>query len=118
MKASTLIYISLVLATCVLFFSSKFSSSLSYHSKEQQPQGDLILTYPIKEQGGLNSDQKSSKVIKEEMIKSRKGGLLGRKVRVTMEDDEIEDLTYHIDYHGVTTHPTPTPKHPQPMIHN
>ncbi|KAJ9132064.1 hypothetical protein P3X46_034577 [Hevea brasiliensis] len=24
------------------------------------------------------------------------------------------DLVYHIDYHGVTTHPIPTPKHPRP----
>ncbi|KAK8552394.1 hypothetical protein V6N12_040989 [Hibiscus sabdariffa] len=27
-------------------------------------------------------------------------------------DDEI--VNYHIDYRGVTTHPTPTPKHPKP----
>ncbi|TYG69989.1 hypothetical protein ES288_D05G275900v1 [Gossypium darwinii] len=27
-------------------------------------------------------------------------------------DDEI--VNYHLDYHGVTTHPTPTPKHPKP----
>ncbi|KAI3416726.1 uncharacterized protein J3R85_015179 [Psidium guajava] len=26
--------------------------------------------------------------------------------------DRTDDLVYHIDYHGVTTHPTPTPKHP------
>ncbi|KAJ8749756.1 hypothetical protein K2173_012307 [Erythroxylum novogranatense] len=28
----------------------------------------------------------------------------------------LDDLVYHIDYHGVTTHPTPTPapKHPKP----
>ncbi|CAK9157513.1 unnamed protein product [Ilex paraguariensis] len=25
-----------------------------------------------------------------------------------------DELLYHIDYHGVTTHPTPTPKHPRP----
>ncbi|KAL4280459.1 hypothetical protein GQ457_03G031470 [Hibiscus cannabinus] len=29
-----------------------------------------------------------------------------------MDDDEI--VNYHTDYHGVTTHPTPTPKHPKP----
>lgn len=28
-------------------------------------------------------------------------------------DDERE-LVYHVDYHGVTTHPDPTPKHPKP----
>ncbi|XP_021300018.1 uncharacterized protein LOC110428503 isoform X2 [Herrania umbratica] len=29
-------------------------------------------------------------------------------------NDNMEDLVYYIDYHGVTTHPTPTPKHPKP----
>lgn len=27
---------------------------------------------------------------------------------------EAEDIVYNIDYHGATTHPTPTPKHPTP----
>lgn len=27
---------------------------------------------------------------------------------------DAEDIVYHIDYHGATTHPTPTPKHPKP----
>ncbi|KAK9099879.1 hypothetical protein Scep_023309 [Stephania cephalantha] len=30
----------------------------------------------------------------------------------TSEDGE--ELVYHVDYHGVSTHPTPTPKHPRP----
>jgi hypothetical protein len=25
-----------------------------------------------------------------------------------------DELVYHVDYHGVTTHPTPTPRHPKP----
>ena len=25
-----------------------------------------------------------------------------------------EELVYHTDYHGVTTHPNPNPKHPKP----
>ncbi|RVW76685.1 uncharacterized protein LOC100852603 [Vitis vinifera] len=43
----------------------------------------------------------------------------------TMQEDSIavehrsssknlEEIVYHIDYHGVMTHPTPTPKHPKP----
>lgn len=28
--------------------------------------------------------------------------------------DSIDEVVYHIDYHGVTTHPTPTPRHPRP----
>ncbi|KGN65505.1 hypothetical protein Csa_019778 [Cucumis sativus] len=26
--------------------------------------------------------------------------------------NSLGELVYHIDYHGVTTHPNPTPKHP------
>ncbi|RZC71169.1 hypothetical protein C5167_034357 [Papaver somniferum] len=29
-------------------------------------------------------------------------------------EDNGEELVYHVDYHGVSTHPTPTPKHPRP----
>ncbi|KAK1399795.1 putative Transmembrane protein [Heracleum sosnowskyi] len=28
--------------------------------------------------------------------------------------DDEQELVYHVDYHGVTTHPDPTPKHPKP----
>ena len=28
--------------------------------------------------------------------------------------NNLEETVYHIDYHGVMTHPTPTPKHPKP----
>ncbi|KAB2620470.1 hypothetical protein D8674_037498 [Pyrus ussuriensis x Pyrus communis] len=27
---------------------------------------------------------------------------------------DLDELVYHIDYHGVTTHPNPTPRHPTP----
>ncbi|KAE8682314.1 hypothetical protein F3Y22_tig00111272pilonHSYRG00081 [Hibiscus syriacus] len=29
-------------------------------------------------------------------------------------DDDDQTINYHIDYHEVATHPTPTPKHPMP----
>ncbi|KAH9617667.1 hypothetical protein KSS87_013967 [Heliosperma pusillum] len=37
-----------------------------------------------------------------------------RKPQMEIADDAVdnEELVYHIDYHGVTTHPAPTPKHP------
>ncbi|KAL5836254.1 hypothetical protein ACOSQ4_015751 [Xanthoceras sorbifolium] len=28
--------------------------------------------------------------------------------------DKVDEIVYHTDYHGVTTHPNPTPKHPTP----
>ncbi|KAG6649262.1 hypothetical protein I3843_07G196400 [Carya illinoinensis] len=30
------------------------------------------------------------------------------------QDNLDHEFVYHIDYHGVTTHPTPTPRHPKP----
>lgn len=35
-------------------------------------------------------------------------------LKYTTRIDDSDQLVYHIDYHGVTTHPTPTPKHPRP----
>ena len=29
-------------------------------------------------------------------------------------NNDPEELAYHTDYHGVSTHPTPNPKHPTP----
>ena len=29
-------------------------------------------------------------------------------------NSNIDELVYQIDYHGVTTHPTPTPRHSKP----
>ncbi|KAG6698657.1 hypothetical protein I3843_08G030300 [Carya illinoinensis] len=31
----------------------------------------------------------------------------------TSSRDNLDEIVYHIDYHGVTTHPTPTPKQPK-----
>ncbi|KAJ4709197.1 Solute carrier family 13 member 3 [Melia azedarach] len=35
-------------------------------------------------------------------------------VKYATSNDSFDEIVYHIDYHGVTTHPTPTPKHPKP----
>ncbi|KAJ6408027.1 hypothetical protein OIU84_011353 [Salix udensis] len=35
-----------------------------------------------------------------------------RKLEYPGSSDNLDDLVYHVDYHGVTTHPTP--KHPEP----
>ncbi|CAN6552013.1 unnamed protein product [Malus baccata var. baccata] len=29
-------------------------------------------------------------------------------------NNDLDELVYHIDYRGVTTHPNPTPRHPTP----
>lgn len=51
--------------------------------------------------------------VAEEMKGSNvQDGLMAVKGR--RREDNLDELVYHIDYHGVTTHPTPTPKHPKP----
>ncbi|KAJ6381163.1 hypothetical protein OIU77_029951 [Salix suchowensis] len=35
-----------------------------------------------------------------------------RQLEYPGSSDNLDDLVYHVDYHGVTTHPTP--KHPEP----
>ncbi|KAL9442298.1 hypothetical protein AB3S75_018229 [Citrus x aurantiifolia] len=35
-------------------------------------------------------------------------------VKYAASTDDFDEIVYHIDYHGVTTHPTPTPRHPKP----
>ncbi|KAJ6912122.1 hypothetical protein NC651_014712 [Populus alba x Populus x berolinensis] len=38
-----------------------------------------------------------------------------RQLEYPSSSDNIDDLVYHVDYHGVSTHPTPTPKHPKTL---
>ncbi|ERN07413.1 hypothetical protein AMTRI_Chr12g275110 [Amborella trichopoda] len=40
-------------------------------------------------------------------------GTQGHAAEAEYEASE-EELIYQVDYHGVTTHPTPNPKHPKP----
>lgn len=35
-------------------------------------------------------------------------------VKYAASTNDYDEIVYHIDYHGVTTHPTPTPRHPKP----
>ncbi|KAK4757285.1 hypothetical protein SAY87_007412 [Trapa incisa] len=57
-----------------------------------------------------------SKVVEQEETKGWKAiaGGSGPNIPRRSGIDNLDDLVYHTDYHGVTTHPTPTPKHPKP----
>ncbi|RXH71432.1 hypothetical protein DVH24_018787 [Malus domestica] len=35
-------------------------------------------------------------------------------IKHSNSNSDLDELVYHIDYHGVTTHPNPTPRHPTP----
>ncbi|KAF8400254.1 hypothetical protein HHK36_013551 [Tetracentron sinense] len=50
-------------------------------------------------------------------IKVVKEGIMRSKIQGVSEEGDHQNgdqLLYQVDYHGVTTHPTPTPKHPKP----
>ncbi|GAB4853489.1 hypothetical protein Ancab_017680 [Ancistrocladus abbreviatus] len=60
-----------------------------------------------------DDETEKTKVFDEEMQRSRYQEGYSEAERETRGQNESE-LIYHIDYHGVMTHPTPTPKHPKP----
>ncbi|KAJ0090711.1 hypothetical protein Patl1_14135 [Pistacia atlantica] len=54
------------------------------------------------------------KVIDDEAKQSKDQDGCSTAMEYEATANHLEDIVYHIDYHGVTTHPTPTPKHPKP----
>lgn len=50
----------------------------------------------------------------EEKSKSRRVQESFMPSKYEKSDKKLDELVYNMDYHGVTTHPTPTPKHPKP----
>lgn len=48
---------------------------------------------------------------KETMLDAIQPDSFGKESASVADEQE---LVYHVDYHGVTTHPNPTPKHPKP----
>ncbi|KMT03673.1 hypothetical protein BVRB_8g190110 [Beta vulgaris subsp. vulgaris] len=68
------------------------STHITEHVKEQ-----------VKVFHGMKHSPQEHAYRREELVKS---GING--------DDAEDELMYHIDYHGVTTHPSPTPKHGKP----
>ncbi|KAG9451403.1 hypothetical protein H6P81_011368 [Aristolochia fimbriata] len=48
----------------------------------------------------------------DKMDKERKGSLAVEEEEQQQKYDE--ELIYNVDYHGVSTHPSPSPKHPRP----
>ncbi|XWS24660.1 hypothetical protein CRYUN_Cryun27aG0001400 [Craigia yunnanensis] len=103
MKPWHIIFLCLLTAAFYLFFSSSISLAGSRSLKMSLPHHKN--RYP------------EAKVVDDGWQSSGKGsmgmGLKYSRSKEKMDEDE-DDVNYHIDYHGVTTHPTPTPKHPKP----
>ncbi|KAF5186263.1 hypothetical protein FRX31_024152 [Thalictrum thalictroides] len=57
----------------------------------------------------VRQEDNDIKVVKTQWQQADKGSAVGEDV-----DEDGDELLYHIDYHGVSTHPYPSPKHPRP----
>ncbi|MCL7031897.1 hypothetical protein MKW94_002281 [Papaver nudicaule] len=102
MKLSTSISLCFLI-TLIFFLSSPTITALASSSSSSSM---LLQTGKpsVRKLGNHQQDKLNIKVMSKHIIKG-----------VPAEaDDNGEDLVYHVDYHGVSTHPTPTPKHPRP----
>ncbi|KAI3929234.1 hypothetical protein MKX01_006470 [Papaver californicum] len=104
MKASTSISLCFLI-TLIFFLSSPTITSLVSSSP---PSSVLLHTgkTSVRKLGNHQQDKLNIKVM------SMQSDII--KGVPTEADDNGEELVYHVDYHGVSTHPTTTPKHPRP----
>ncbi|XP_010265396.1 PREDICTED: uncharacterized protein LOC104603151 [Nelumbo nucifera] len=105
-------------AICIIFFcfltaAALYLSSMSssHDSSSSSVERWLAGKRHRKELSTSMSDKRDEdwkmKVVNKENIQE------GSTERDCRGDDDGDELVYHVDYHGVTTHPTPTsPKHP------
>ncbi|GLT36055.1 hypothetical protein SLA2020_104600 [Shorea laevis] len=61
-------------------------------------------------------DQKDSNPKMKVVMEDAKQSWIQNSVALqySRSHDDSDELVYHTDYHGVTTHPTPIPRHPKP----
>ena len=144
MKPWHIIFLCLLAAAFYLFSYSSSSSSISLtgsrslkmslpHHRNRYPEAKVTLCiYILLVIGKINFQDGNSfsnngkfknwgwnwtQVVDEGWQSSSGKGSMGMGIKYSrskeiMDEDEV--VNYHIDYHGVTTHPTPTPKHPKP----
>ncbi|GLT72762.1 hypothetical protein SLA2020_446660 [Shorea laevis] len=111
MKSSYIIFLCLLTAVFYMFSLiisiSSSSSSLSL-IPERRPMRKLGMLVP----------HDKHKCHKMKVDEEKKGSTVqeGSKAltRTSSGENLDHELVYHTDYHGVTTHPTPTPRHPKP----
>ncbi|KAF9679810.1 hypothetical protein SADUNF_Sadunf06G0053800 [Salix dunnii] len=97
----------LLLTTAFYFFSQNNSSSPSMFflsgRRSMREQRMSSVTLRDEHENTKVLDEKTEQTtIKED----------SRQLEYPSSGDHLDDLVYHVDYHGVTTHPTP--KHPKP----
>ncbi|KAI8017391.1 hypothetical protein LOK49_LG04G00210 [Camellia lanceoleosa] len=114
MKPWGVVFLWLIASALVFVSKCSISSSSSSHVPLMFLPGSL----PIRELSASSFNQhqyRKIQVVREERNREEKGGSKATDFSRDEEDSKEDDSEeYHIDYHGVSTHPTPTPKHPKP----
>ncbi|XP_030510583.1 uncharacterized protein LOC115725267 [Cannabis sativa] len=103
-----------IICFCVLTALVYLSSLNSSYSPSSMVSLSPPITTPfITRKMGVPSSIMQSKI---EVTEDRKKPTAeGNPVTVKYDSsDNLDELVYHTDYHGATTHPIPTPKHPMP----
>ncbi|XP_058068072.1 ATP-dependent Clp protease proteolytic subunit 5, chloroplastic [Magnolia sinica] len=104
----------LCLLTMTIHAASRVITDVSSISVSLKTEDPIIGMQPTRELSSTTSklhkkgrEMKIAGGTERSDIKGLKGGELE-------DSNEEEGLIYNVDYHGVTTHPSPSPKHPKP----
>ncbi|KAJ7979369.1 putative Transmembrane protein [Quillaja saponaria] len=99
-----------LLATSFYFLSqyTSFASSSPSQTVVKRPPRKLSMLLP-------NHEYEYHKIkVAGEAMKSATNKEGSTTLEYARSIEKLDDLVYHTDYHGVTTHPNPTPRHPTP----
>ncbi|KAL8149449.1 hypothetical protein AgCh_006455 [Apium graveolens] len=83
------------------------AATSQFHLLGRRPLRDLRILHSSQ----LDADQKIKVLPMDTTLDTIQPDSFGKE-SARVEDEQ--ELVYHVDYHGVTTHPNPTPKHPKP----
>ncbi|KAK9269398.1 hypothetical protein L1049_001171 [Liquidambar formosana] len=111
MKSSHAIFFCLLTTALYILsqtITSSSSSSSSSSSLNYFPGGRFM-----EELSTSKIEYRKAKVLVDNTMRStmQEGSIA---VEHSSSGENLDALVYHTDYHGVTTHPSPTPKHPKP----
>ncbi|KVI01418.1 uncharacterized protein LOC112500759 [Cynara cardunculus var. scolymus] len=103
MRLSNIIPLFLIFATLGLYMFTQITNSSTHHT--------LI---SLQARRGLRTPQDSNPDITKVDGNARRSKMQSNSMAKAYDanSNEAAEIVYNIDYHGVTTHPSPTPKHP------
>ncbi|KAJ8641116.1 hypothetical protein MRB53_017810 [Persea americana] len=99
---------------------------MAFHFPSQTPTDRPPNSIPLHKDDLINARQQHTRKLSPSISEVEERGQRNKVVGGMMErhdnqrlagsefDGDDEGLIYNVDYHGVTTHPSPYPKHPKP----